>query len=261
MIKRVNSTGRKRISVENVEIEVFDGNPRTFNANIDLSTFHAPADAEVILEATCARSNVIRRFDFGTVSNVTPTGDRELHGLHGANVFFCLKVVDRTEKFGRILGLAKNIRPIKGGNMTETGRKGILPVESSDLGNELWRLDFKNEDVFLLVNERVPDLSDRMRSDVTIYSLIYPVIIRTILGKIAKDIECINLEEIGSWQVLWLDFARKLHPEKQSLPDDEGEEKIEEWIEEVVQEFCSDHHLADTFLKSDPGSSTWEATA
>ena len=57
MIKRVNSTGRRRIARDHVTIEVFDDNPRSFNALIDLAGFDAPHDAAVVLEAMCAGSS------------------------------------------------------------------------------------------------------------------------------------------------------------------------------------------------------------
>ena len=78
MIKRVNSTGRRRIPRERVSIEVFDGDPRTFDAVIDLADFEAPADAQVVLEAACAGSNTIPRFNWGTVGKLVPDTNRQL---------------------------------------------------------------------------------------------------------------------------------------------------------------------------------------
>jgi hypothetical protein len=181
MIKRVNSTGRRRISREHIGIEVHEGRPRSFDANIDLADFEAPSDAVVVLEATCAGSNTIRRFEWGTVNHLSAPSDRRLRDLNGENVFFSLKVIDRTERFGRILGLAENIRPIKGGPRTATGRRGILPVEQVDLGDELWKLSIRTEGVFLLVNKRVPGLADRVRFDPGLFPLIYPAIVRSVL--------------------------------------------------------------------------------
>lgn len=260
MIKRVNSTGRRRIAREQVTIEVFDGTPRTFDAVINLKDIDVPSDAEVVLEATCAGSNTIRRFEWGTVGKLTPPQQRELTDIRGENVFFSLKVIDRTERFGRILGLAENIRPLKGGTKTATGRRGILPVEKADLGDELWRLDFdRPQDVFLLVNERIPELADRVRFDASVFSLIYPSIIREILMRALDEGEE-EEDDSDKWPTLWIRFARRLHPERTAPPGPDELEERQEWIAEVVAAFCRDHSLKEKFQQSAGNSQSWEVT-
>ena len=242
MIKRVNSTGRRRVPRERIMIEVFDGDPRTFDATIDLSGFDAPEDAQVVLEATCAGSSTIPRFDWGSVGNLRPAANRQLTGLAGRNVFFSLKIIDRTGDAGKILGLAEVIRPVKGGEKTATGRRGILPIESSDLGHEPWRLEFRSEDVYLLVNEKIPDLKDRVRNDPQVYSLIYPPVIRAILAR-AMDEPVDDDDAADHWATLWLRFGSALHPEKRQPPNGGTDSESEEWISDVVEAFCRDHDL------------------
>ena len=256
MIKRVNSTGRKRVPRERILIEVLDGDPRTFEAKIDLSDFDAPKDAHVVLEATCAGSNTIPRFDWGTVGNLVPAANRQLTGLSGRNVFFSLKIIDRTEKAGRILGLAEVIRPIKGGEKTATGRRGILPVEATDLGHEPWRLDFRSEDVYLLVNEKIPDLKDRVRMDAQVYSLIYPTVIRQILTR-AMEEPVDDDDAAEHWATLWLQFGFALHSEKHKAPTEGTDDEREEWICDVVDSFCRDHDLVGRFARN-AAASGWE---
>src|SRR5262245_5605835 len=115
MIKRVNFTGRRRIPRDRVDIVVYDGQPRTFDAAIDLDGFSFLQHAAVYLEATCAGSTVIKRFSFGEVGDIKPPRNRALVDLDGENVFYTLKVIDRTERFGRILGIAEHIRPQRAG--------------------------------------------------------------------------------------------------------------------------------------------------
>jgi len=253
MIKRVNSTGRKRIPRTAVDIQVHDGDPRTFDAALDLTAFRGPEQAEVVLEATCAGSNVVRRFAWGTLNALSPPTDRSLLDLHGKHVFFSLKIIDRSETFGRILGYADNIRPINGGEKSGEGRRGILPVDQADLGDELWQLDVRTEDVFLVVNSKIPDLFDRMRYDPLIYSLVYPAVVRDILGKAATEQEDLDGED-DRWPTLWLRFGKNLHPERSPIPSDAEEQ--EDWIEEVVQQFCLNHSLRDKFVESQ-GRGDW----
>ncbi len=102
MIKRVNFTGRRRIPRNNVHIDVFDGTPRTFSSRIELKNTGLPDHAAVFLEAMCAGSSVIERFSCGIVSDLKPPRHVALNEIDGENVFFTLKVVDQTERFGRI---------------------------------------------------------------------------------------------------------------------------------------------------------------
>ncbi|MBS0266910.1 MAG: hypothetical protein JSS02_33595 [Planctomycetes bacterium] len=257
MIKRVNSTGRRRIAGSRVTIAVHDATPRTFEARIDLQDFAAPADAAVILEATCAGSNTILRFECGPLGTLGAPVTGELRDLHGKHVFFSLKVIDRSERFGRILGVAHNIRPLQGGNQTAVGRRGILPIEAQELGAALWKLEFRNEDVFLLVNQTIPGLADRMRYDPTVYALIYPAIIREILRRALSETAGDEGDDDGAddrWPQLWLRFAQRLHPERlASPPDDDGDEQ-DEWIEAVAEAFCREHDLRESFLRAMPNA-------
>lgn len=260
MIKRVNSTGRRRISRNHATIEIFDGDPRTFDAFIDLQGFEALSDAAVVLEATCAGSNTICRFNWGTVGKLIPPENRELRDLYGENIFFSLKVIDRSEKIGRLLGLAENIRPLKGGAKTMAGRRGILPVERADLGDEIWQLEFRSEDVFLLVNQRVPGLADHVRFDAAIYTLIYPVIIREVLNRALDEVVDDDQEDSDHWPALWLQFGRSLHPEHAIPPEPDNDEEREEWIDQIVSAFCREHTLREKFMQATGSGEGWEDT-
>ena len=258
MIKRVNSTGRRRVPRDRVNIEVFDGDPRTFDALVNLDGFDAPPDAEVVLEAGCAGSNTIPRFERGTVGQLAPCEDRRLKGLKGENVFFALKIIDRSEQVGRILGLAENIRPVKSGEKTATGRQGILPIEADDLGSESWRLDFRSEDVYLLVNEKVPDLKERVRYDPLVFSLVYPPVIRQVLQRALQ--EQIDDDDGEHWASRWLSFAKNLHPENVPAPSsEEADEELDEWVTEVVDAFSKNHDLIGKFNKRS-AEINWENT-
>lgn len=240
-----------RIGSDRVAIEVHDGHdPRTFDATIDLQGFQASPDAIVVLEAACAGSNTIRRYAWGTIGQLLPPEDRALSDLHGGNVFFTLNVIDRSERFGRILGLAENIRPLKAGPKTATGRRVILPVEKANLGDELWKLDFRSEDVLLLVNEKIPGLSERVRFDPAIYTLIYPAIIRDILRR-ALDEQPDDEEDSERWPTLWLQFGRRLLlPEVREPPVSDDDEEREERVAEVVAAFCREHDLTKKFTQA-----------
>ncbi len=243
MIQRINSLGRKRIPHNCISIEVFDGNPRTFDADVDLSQLAFPQEAFVVIEATSAGASTVQRFECGQVGRFAAPRKVALDQLSGQNVFFLLKVIDRSEKVGRLLGVAENIRPEKSGNQTISGRKGILPVEQRPLGQQLWKLLFCEHDVFLLVNETVPHLSESVRSDPVFYSLIYPGIVRQILTRAIAEGGDPDADD-DTWRTLWLSFARKIHPTHANPPTkDEDSDAVDEWIEMVVESFCDLHEL------------------
>jgi hypothetical protein len=248
MIKRVNFTGRRRIPRDRVQIEVLDGRPRRFNALINLDDISLLPHAAVFLEAMCAGSTVIERFPCGEVGDLQVIRDRPLDEIEGENVFFTLKVIDRTERFGRILGIAENIRPERSGKQTAAGRRGILPIEPKDLGEEIWRLEFREHDVFLLVNDKILGLVDRARTDPLFYSVVYPEVVRCILAKAIEENVEIDEDE-DRWPVLWQRFGKDLHPDRSDPPkSDDVEEEKDDWIEDVVKAFCETHSLKAKYL-------------
>ena len=258
MIKRVNFTGRTRISRDRVRIEVFDGQPRKFNATINLQEINLLPHAAVFLEAMCARSTVIERFECGEVENLRLPQNQPLNVIEGEKVFFTLKVVDRTERFGRILYIAENIRPKDAGKQTAAGRRGILPIEPKDLGEEVWQLEFMEQDVFLLVNKDVPGLVDRARSDPLFYAAVYPEVVRRVLTKAFEENVEID-DEDDRWPVMWLRFGKGLHPGREDPPTGQDrEDEWEDWIEDVVKAFCETHAVKSKYLAATLGGNGGE---
>jgi hypothetical protein len=182
------------------------------------------------------------------VESIQPPVNRSLVEVEGENVFFTLKVVDRMKLLGRILGIAEHIRPQRAGKQTAAGRRGILPIEPADLGQELWRLAFREQDVFLLVNKAVAGLVDRAHSDPVFYTAVYPQVVRHVLAHaIAENVD-VDEEDDERWPIQWLRFGKNLHPSKEKPPKvDDTEEEREEWIETVVEAFCDTHAFKDKY--------------
>ncbi len=259
MIKRVNFTGRKRIPRDRVHIEILDGTPRRMSSTIDFTTLTFPPHAAVFLEAMCAGSNVVERIDCGDIGSPAIITDYPLTLIEGENVFFTLKVVDRSERYGRILGIAENIRPERSGKQTASGRRGILPIEPKDLGEELWRLEFKENDVFLLVHSGVPNLVERARCDPLFYAVVYPEVVRRILTEAFRQNAELD-DDDDRWPSMWLRFGRALHPGKENPPLGEHQEDEQiDWIEDVVKHFCDDHQMKTKFAYASGASEGGES--
>jgi hypothetical protein len=221
--------------------------------SLTLADENLPPNAAAYLEATCAGSNIVQRFDLGTIENPNLV-DRELTEVEGENVFFSLKIVDTSQWFGRLLGIAQNIRPERSSEDSTAGRRGILPIEPAELQQQLWRLEFRDHDVFLLVNKDVPDLRDRVRSDPLFYAAVYPELVRQILFRaLEQDSEIVEDEE--RWPAMWLRFGKNLHPEHEPPPlEGDNDEEREEWVEEVVNAFCESHLLKNKYLAAVPAN-------
>ena len=243
MIRRVNYTERKRVPVSSIQMEIFNGTPRTFKAEFDINEINKrrfPTQAKVVLDATCAGSEIVQRFSFGNVERIVPEQELILDKLTGENIRFTLKIIDFSKEIGKILGIAENIRPINAAKKTSENRQSILPIEPRDLGEQLWRLEFREYEVFLLVNKTIPGLLERFGNDLTLGGLVYPSIIRDIFWRacIYEKYE----DEQGGWKTNWVQFAKKLNPDKP--PDDED---ISTWIESVIDSFCEKHHFKQSY--------------
>ena len=165
-------------------------------------------------------------------------------------MYFSLKVVDRTRQFGRLIGIADKIRPIYVGNHASLGRRGILPIEEWPLGSQIWKLDFREHDVFLQVNKDISGLADRVRTDPTFYAIIFPEVIRRVLER-SIFVEGAEVEEDSDrWPATWLRFGRSLHPMREDPPGSHDPEESAEWIEDVAEAFCDKHGFRKDFQRA-----------
>lgn len=252
MIKRVNSTGRKRIPRENVAIAIPPDPPRRFEGRIDLAGFGFPDAAVVVVEATSAGSPLVARYAFGTVGRLAPPADCGLAGIEGANVLFQVKVIDQSQEVGRLLGLAEGIR-VPAHGQAALRDDGLLAVEPADLGQEVWRLDFEEHDtVSLLVNRTIPGLQGGLRADGLFAALVMPQVVRAVLAEAhARG----DLDEPDGWAGRWLRFGRDRHPDRTPPPAPTDADALPHWVAEVVDAFCAAHAFRDRYQAATRGES------
>lgn len=81
-----------------MRIELLPGLPRRFNATLALDGLPFSQSSAIFLEAMCAGSPVIERFPCGEVGHPRMLREQPLGEIEGKNVFFTLKVVDRSER-------------------------------------------------------------------------------------------------------------------------------------------------------------------
>jgi hypothetical protein len=230
-----------------IKIEIIDGTPRTVNSDLVFDKSVFPKKAHVVLYATCTGSEHVQRKELGSIGSFVQKQNFPLDNkLSGKNVQFTLRIIDTSQEVGRILGIAENIKTINAAKKEPEGKLGILPVVASDkLGEQLWQLDFGNQEVSLLVNKAVEGLDNDFENDPTISCLVLPAVIREILYRaFLEDGE--DMGELGGWQATWVKFSEKLDP----LPETKDWENIKPWIENVVDIFCNQHRFKQSYTKN-----------
>jgi hypothetical protein len=130
-----------------------------------------------------------------------------------------------------------------------SSRQSLLPVDFTDLGDQVWRLELSDWPV-LELNSRIDAIAEVARSGDSFLALVYPEVVRRILTEIVLEQE---LTDPGfddtEWTSLWLRYVCALPGVK--LPPEGVSEQAralrEEWIEEAVQAFCRARHARRRF--------------
>ena len=185
------------------------------------------------------------RFDFGTVKNVKRPNDTTLSEIpREDNIQFRVKIVDESEKRGRILAHATNLKPK---SEDEKEKDSILPINFVDLDQELWKVSFTDDRPFLEINSKIRDAKEFVKNSPTVHSVILPSALRIVLSRIIND-ETDHDEYGDLWQNKWIRFVKNNLFVKDKIPV-KGDEEIEKdnWLDEVVSVFTRKFHLFDRF--------------
>jgi len=258
LIHRVNSTGRVPISPSLIRVEIIEGPPPylyTFRAEPNLDQFNFSPDAEVVIEATCAGATTVLRFPFGRIKNISAEKDLVLdelpiEKLKERKVRFALKVIDTSQKIGRLLGVAKHIKPINASGHSLEHVEGILDFAPCELGEQLWRLKFGDNDdtVCLLFNQTVEGLEDSFKNNPTFHALVFPVIVREVLRRAVYE-GGDDGDEDGGWKTNWIKFAKTFAPDKPRTQAGQWDEDSETWIDSVVNRYSEKYRFTQHYTK------------
>ena len=241
--RRINSTGRKRIRRELVEIRLEPPKPLeplVATASVKLDGLDFPSDAAVILESYQRSSGM--RFDCGTVGAIKVPERMRLTDMDSSgSVLFRLKIIDGKAGSGRILGAANRIRP--GGDEDVEGRRSLFPIKERDLGPEVWRVEIDEAGPVLALNYLVPSFKHRILESDLLKGMILPAAFRIVLEHIAAD-PGVDEDDSEDWRGLWLRYLRETF----GIDDDVAEldpEEREVWVHDAVKSFCESHGLVD----------------
>ncbi len=235
MKRTINSTGRRRFAHHLVSVRLNEpagGLPRSFTVHFgDLAAAGFPPDARIYVEPYVASSS--ERFSFGTVATVTTPADTELSELdEGGAVLFRVKLVDETADVGKILAPVDGVAPR--GQENPDGRRSLLPIRHTNLGEELWRLQIdRDRGPELCVNNRVPGLADQVTSDPLVQGLVLP----SVLGHVVQAV--LDSDDEAEWVEDWKIFCARLIGEDidWDINTEEDEQQIDELVKRIVQRF------------------------
>jgi hypothetical protein len=250
-VRRVNSTGRRRIAREDAQFFVRhepDG-VLSFDALLDLNEYSLPADAKIFVEAY--RQTTFMRFPHGTVSEpkAADYAARRLTDFPSADgVLFRVKVTSAGDPAGVLLAEADRI-PASDDEEQPDKRLPLLPPAPEDLGEVVWRVGFAGDSgPMLLINRKVGDWKE-VASSPLFRSLVYPAAMEIVLSYIAREGDA-TLEDNSDWRCRWLKFASSLPGVGEPPVGKNAEEAWEEWrdwIEDAVSSFARAHGMLNQY--------------
>ncbi|MBL7086716.1 MAG: hypothetical protein ISS28_06430 [Candidatus Cloacimonetes bacterium] len=250
MIRRFNYTNRVKIPHQNIKIFCGQDDPSSFSAEIDINDYEFPEYAKVYIEA--GHRTDYKRFNFGTVKNITPQEKTTLKELtYIEKLRFKILIVDETGRNGIILGKAESISPV-----SNSDRESILSVKFEDIGREVWNLNFDQAEgePLLIINNKI--IENIAKSSPIFFMFVYPVVFREILLKmlIIDGVDDIN-NPSRKWQSNWLKFALRINPRDFTDIDFSRDLELEEkdmvlnWIDDTISEFCNKRNEWDEFIE------------
>lgn len=252
MIRRFNHTGRRTIAQRHAQVTLhkLSSGEVCFEIELDLSSYRFPDDARVRVDAR--RSNAAQRWDFGTVRDLRqpPQADRLLRDVPDSATFRVTVIA--ADDSGLLYGLSGDLRSRRkaAGDDVEPAVESMLHVVvADDLGQEVWRLDFGDEESPVLqLNKSIDGIDQIIERDAAFRALVIPEVFRTILQR-AVLVAQVDPDdpEPNAWTD-WLDLAKQQAPEVEvpalsDLSDTSQRDAALSWIELVVRQFASQEGL------------------
>ena len=242
--RRINSTGRKRIGRECVNISMLEAGtdePLMAKISLKLDNQGFPTDARVAVEAYHRSSGM--RFDLGTVGALNIPDVLVLNEVDkSGSVLFRLKVIDNDVESGKLLGSAERLKPRSEGD--GESRRSIFPILYRDLHHDVWKVEIEQGDrPVLIVNKRIPGFSHRLLSSPMMQGLLLPAALRIVLGELVRVSETGESEDEPSWKEEWLEYCRRelgTAEDPREFADDNSKAN---WIDDSVMRFCDNMSL------------------
>jgi hypothetical protein len=241
-VTRLNYTGRKRVTRDRVRLRLTepDGKLLLDVQGLQFKGLRQPDDAEVIVEAY--RQTARRRVPCGTVGALClPTAVPLAEFDVPDGLLFRVKVVGVGDADGKLLAAGDRI-PAVTDNQNGDGTS-ILPFKpSSDLGQQLWRLD-TDPDPLLLINSGVGDWKGLARQPY-FQALVFPELVRQAAMWVLANMEDPDENEgaASNWRRLLAGLG------KDPVADPPQEDEQEQWADDVAEAFARKHKFLDRMI-------------
>ena len=237
--RRFHYTGRQRVLQTDITIRLSDETPPTFFVDkCSLDRYNLPPEAEVYIEAYRQMSHM--RFHCGTVGELQLPDNPELGDFDSyEGIKFRIKVTAS--------GTAQLLAEADG--IADPGKDSLLPVKPSDLGHEIFQIDFSGEPL-LLINDKLGSWKETTLHSVFI-SLAYPSVLRTILTRILLvEEESVDMEDMTDWRSRCLLFGKRHSGVSDPPFSSQDLDAIQEWIEEAVSGFSKQNNTYAKFIRN-----------
>lgn len=254
MIRRFNFTDRRKIPHENLRFWWQTGTDGILQfdcqLNLELDNPLDPA-AEVFVEAYSGP--VVMRFPFGTVSKIDKPSNRLLMAFPpGEKPLFRVKVVNMSDPMKRLLAWAHAISPLTE-EERQSGKRSILPVETVDLGQQIWHLKFEGTQPILQLNALITQPRDitAIARESDFIALVYPAIVRQVLQELHFGEEADSVDWTHDWIQFGSALALQPPPDRDKFVNDDQawKEHVNQWIDDAVRGFCEQNQAKESFVQ------------
>jgi hypothetical protein len=247
MQRTFNYTDRLRILHEDVKFSLRQESGRWgFDATLKLDAYELPVEGLIFVEAY--RQTTWMRFDFGTIGNCIVPPERQLTEFDSPeDILFRVRVTSPgtvEEPHGLLLAEANRV-PLRGADETENPVTSLLPVIPSDLGAEVWKLDFEDRPR-LLLNGAAGNYK-QVGLEPGFVAVVYPAALREILYRILHREKYRSLDDSDDWRARWLRFAADILGVGEPPETEDDPEADDIWIDGASAAFASKHALLDKF--------------
>ena len=244
-VRRINSTGRKRVNRRHIKIEMLSSAPGESlkaKATLNLDSYGFPASSLVVIEAYHRSSGM--RFDCGTIDALNVPDPLVLTDVdRSGSVLFRLKVIDNYAEPGKLLGSAERVeaeRESKGEDF-----RSIFPVDHRDLGHDVWKVEIEpGGRPILIVNTRIPGFLNRVLENPLTVGIFLSGAFRVVLQELVLGT---SIEEDGEdlgWKEDWLEYC-KAELGAVDDPREYVDEEKKNWIDDMVKRFCENKGFID----------------
>ena len=245
MRRTIRLTGRRDLprAAVRLTMTMLNGRPLVTFAIVDRAAFAAfPPQAKLSLKLS-GEKGIVEAVDLGTVMH--PRASASVQSASLVDPSCELRVVDVGNKAKGLL-LASTTLPLRGDGEGEGKRLGILDFLADKIAPQTWKLQLRADDrPVVYIDDRIPQSAHWARTDPVFVAVALPAIVRQVLGFIL-DLDDPAAEE--GWVADWLRWVDDIMPGTVLPTADAGDEQREDWLDKLLDSFCTRHDTAGPLL-------------